>query len=110
VRKSSEEGSAVARSTSGCGDGEACFFLLKVFEANEGIDGIAGTSSLSIEGRRLVPALCPPSDFFLERKRFIVSVVSDALVDYSPADAADRHWHSGSRSNCVIAADRRRRD
>ena len=85
VRKSSEEGNAVARSTSGSGGGgEACFFLLNVFDAKDGIDGIAGTSSLSIEGRRLVPALCPPSNLFLERKRFIVRDVSDALVHDGP--------------------------
>jgi hypothetical protein len=76
VRKSSEEGSAVARSSSGFGgSGAACFLRLNVFDANVGIGG----ASASCEGLRL-PLSLSPMDFFLERKRFMVSAT---LVVYN---------------------------
>ena len=72
MRKSSEEGSAALRSTSGSsglGGGSPFLFLLKVF-GFEDIVGSGGTSTSS-EGLRVDPALsfC----LFFDRKRFIVA-------------------------------------
>ena len=78
VRKSSCGGSAVARSISGSGfggSGAACFFRLNVLDEKVGIGGV----SASCEGRRL-PLSVSPRDFFLERKRFMLSA---ALVVYN---------------------------
>ena len=76
VRKSSCGGSAVARLISGLGgSGTACFFRLNVLDERLGIGGV----SVSCEGRRL-PFSVSPRDFFLERKRFMLSA---ALVVYN---------------------------
>ena len=72
VRKSSDEGRAAERSTSGSsglGGRPAFLFLLNVFDLDETV-GRGGTSE-SCEGLRVDSALS--LYFFLDRKRFIVA-------------------------------------
>lgn len=71
VRKSSDEGRTVVRSNCGLGSGWFFLFLRNVLDENLGRAGMS--ESVEVEGRRDGSVFASWKDFFLDRKRFILS-------------------------------------
>lgn len=99
VRKSSEDGSAADMLISGLGRGAAFFFPPHLIDANVG-NGSAGGSE-SIEGLR--PPWPPSGEFFLDRKRFMVTAALAVCAD----SVTDSQWYRQIVRGCYVSvADR----